>query len=133
MVEIKKYLSQPRDLHLIIQAKQQQILKLQQLLENTKEYVNNNLQNQDLQSLDLCINTLQNDLLCEINQYIISYKQIQNCIHRISNLEHRTILELYYIHGCTWDIIAEKTNYSRRHITRLHTSALQGLKQTFII
>ena len=43
--------------------------------------------------------------------------------------KHRTLCRLYYIEGRTWAQVCEKMNYGLSQIHRIHSEALQRLKE----
>ena len=51
--------------------------------------------------------------------------EVKAVIASVSDEVLRRILELRYINGSTWEQIAEKMNYTWRHILRLHGEALK--------
>lgn len=73
------------------------------------------------------------DLEQEINEAIdrlVDIKaEIEDLINLLSDSVMRTVLERRYILHETWEVIAEKMGYSRRHITRLNTEALAELER----
>lgn len=73
------------------------------------------------------------DLEQEINEAIdrlVDIKaEIEDLINLIDDSVMRTVLERRYILHETWEVIAEKMGYSRRHITRLNIQAIELLEK----
>ena len=71
------------------------------------------------------------DIRKEINEQtarmLRKQREIAFVIAGVSVPELRTLLECRYLADMTWDEIAGKLHYSRRHLTRLHMKALQAL------
>ena len=54
--------------------------------------------------------------------------EIEEAIETLLPLE-RSIIRLHYFQGLTWDEVAERVNYSRRQVTRLHGWVLIKLQR----
>lgn len=71
------------------------------------------------------------DMQREADAKIDALKDIQREVERailsVRNAEQREVLRRRYICGETWDIIADKMHFSRRHVLRLHGYALQNV------
>ena len=59
--------------------------------------------------------------------YTAKYLEIEQTIKGIGNDTLEEVLELRYLHSKSWEDIAQRMNYSERHITRLHGIALQKM------
>lgn len=75
------------------------------------------------------------DLENKINDYIdrlVSSKEaIASVVAQADNEVYSVLLERRYILHETWEVIAEKMGYSRRHITRLHDDAMKYLERLY--
>lgn len=79
------------------------------------------------------------DLIGEIEQHIITLEEKKvealQIIRKIEESNHRLVLELYYLAGVdsllTWDQVAKKMNYNRRHVLKLHGSALLDFAEKY--
>ena len=49
-------------------------------------------------------------------------------IEAVEEMRYREVLELYYLDGFTWDVVADQMQLDRRWVTRLHGKALQKIK-----
>lgn len=63
----------------------------------------------------------------KFHEYILLRLRIEKMIAQLSYPDEREILTRRYILNQKWDIIAAETNYSIRHVTRLHGYALTHL------
>ncbi len=59
-------------------------------------------------------------------------EEIEKLLGEVRNSNYRLLLELRYLHGLTWEQIAERMRYSRRHIIRLHGSALLQMQDVLV-
>ena len=64
------------------------------------------------------------ELIKERYLRIKTYQQIARQIKRLKSENEKDVLFYRYIKGIDWWEIAEKMDYSQRHITRLHGKAL---------
>ena len=54
--------------------------------------------------------------------------EIISTINLLDDWQYRDILTYRYIHGQTWEQVADTVHMSRRHVTRLHGDALNALR-----
>lgn len=59
--------------------------------------------------------------------YTARYGEIEQAIHSLHDDVLEEVLELRYLQYMKWDKIAERMNYTERHITRLHGIALKKM------
>ena len=59
-------------------------------------------------------------------------EEIEKLLGEVRNSNYRLLLELRYLQGLTWEQIAERMRYSRRHIIRLHGSALLQMQDVLV-
>ena len=62
-----------------------------------------------------------------IDRLIVLRSQIQATISRLQDGRMRTLLELRYLNGHSWEVIAERMGYSTRNIYNLHNAALKAV------
>jgi RNA polymerase sigma factor (sigma-70 family) len=58
--------------------------------------------------------------------------EIEKLLGEVGNPDYRLLLELRYLQGLTWEQIAERMRYSRRHVIRLHGSALLQMQDVLV-
>ena len=81
----------------------------------------------DLSSYAATLDKLERDLICERYNRIKLYTDIRNRIENLPNTNEKDVLFFRYVKGLEWYEIAEKMNYSERHIHRFHGKALVHL------
>lgn len=64
----------------------------------------------------------------EIELLIATEREIDRVIKSVDDDKLRTLLYERYINGKTWEQVAVRMNYSYRHTTKLHGTALNILK-----
>lgn len=74
---------------------------------------------------------LEEKLNARINKQVDLRMEIERGIEAVNNPKLRIILRDRYIEGKTWDDIAERMHYAKRHIIRLHGYALSQLQIDF--
>ena len=50
-------------------------------------------------------------------------------IDQLEKPDHRTVLRYRYICLCKWEDIADRMGYDRRHVSRIHNSALKAFSE----
>lgn len=126
----KEFLKQPKMLELSIYSKSARIAHLENFVKKSIYSADNGCVIEPYLMDTLLVNLkhishTKTALTEDINRFVRLQNHIQNQINSIENPLYRLILEMYYLSGFTLEEIAEKTFYSRRHITRLHTAALK--------
>lgn len=71
----------------------------------------------------------QEKLQNKFNQLLKAMEEIEDSIDRIGNTEYRTILEMRYLEGWSWEDIAMCQHKHERWIFRLHQRALAELQK----
>ena len=71
---------------------------------------------------------LEQEVSDELSEYREARRTVLNMISSLTG-EERTVIELRYVVGLDWDEIASRTHYSRRHVLRLHASAIRSLEK----
>lgn len=54
---------------------------------------------------------------------------MDNLIDSVDNWEQREVLNERYFHNLSWDKIAEKRNYSLRHVYRLRDAGITRIER----
>lgn len=67
----------------------------------------------------------QDELNRDIEELADARREIDRLIRRVSKPEYRTVLELRYIRGWTWDRIAAEMQYCNSHVRYLNDKALR--------
>ena len=70
---------------------------------------------------------LESDINASIDALVDVKREIMEAVQYLPATEHRTLLELRYICGKTWEDIAATMFYSVRNIHTLHSVALREL------
>jgi DNA-directed RNA polymerase specialized sigma subunit len=78
----------------------------------------------DLSDVAAKVDELQRDLFHAHTQCIERRRDITLRIESMSSETEKLLLHLRYIRGFTFDEVADKMQYSRRHVIRLHGNAL---------
>lgn len=78
----------------------------------------------DLSDYAAELDKLERQLISERYNRIILYRDIERQIKRLKSKNENDVLFYRYIKGLDWWEVAEKMNYSERHVTRLHGEAL---------
>ena len=70
------------------------------------------------------IDTLERRVNDEIARSCQVKLRVMDIIDMVEDARYRTLLELRYLRGCTWEKIAQKMNYEVRWVYELHGQAL---------
>ena len=77
------------------------------------------------------------DLIAEMESHVIELEERKvealQIIRKIENSNHRLVLELYYLADSLykWEQVADRMAYTRRHVLKLHGSALIDFAEIF--
>ena len=72
---------------------------------------------------------LENEILAEIEALVKTEKNVRCAIDvLIADDRHRVVLELRYLNGYSWGLIAGKLGYGEDWVCRLHGAALSKMK-----
>ncbi len=74
---------------------------------------------------------LENEINEEIDRLVEIKIEIKGIIAAVLDSTLRTILERRYILNESWETIAEKLDYSPRHILRMHNKAVEFLENLY--
>ena len=82
----------------------------------------------DLSGYVAQLDELDRKLRAQLERKLRIREEITEKIDAMSNETEGLILRMKYIHGLSFEKIAEKTGYSRRHTIRLHGQALENFE-----
>lgn len=71
----------------------------------------------------------EDELGHRVKALITLRQEIDGVLKRLENPDYRTVLQLRYIRGMTWEKVAEEMHYSYQWVCILHGRALQALKE----
>lgn len=125
----KQYLSQARYLQPRINAKMEQIQQLRALAEKrTANYgPSPGGGSSPDRRMDIAARMIdmERELDAEIDRYIDLQREIADVINRVGDQRLCALLELRYLNGCKWAVIARRMHYSYDNVQRLHAAALR--------
>ena len=133
----KEYLGEARTLRIRIKGKQERIKQLQELAESTTyniaaERVSGGSNTQKIPAVVSCIADFRQEIAEDTAKLIQRQREIQCYINQMHREKLKTVLELYYLNGLTFQDVAERMDKSVRHITRLHGDALQEIEKEIL-
>lgn len=134
----KEYLRQARTLQIGIKGKRERIQQLQELAESVTAPVKDDCVQSGsgegrMQNVICCIVDFQNEVVEDLERLIELQREMQSKINEVDDREYKSLLELYYLNGLTWESVADRMNYSLRHIYTLHGKALVALESVHVI
>lgn len=118
-------------------AKRREVQLVQQIDELRSQRMQPSIQNDgmpkgnahsDLSGYAARLDELIGQLEQEREQVVGQYKEIHDQIHKMQDGTEKEVLERRYLMGETWEQIAVQMNYTYRHVTRLHGTALQNFR-----
>ena len=131
----KKYLLRLRTLYGLIKSNEAELTNLRYLSRSigggsdfSREKVKGGTVENRMEKQIAEIVDLENDIKKEIGEYRLLRDEVKKAIDLQEDEDERLLLKLRYIEGATWEDIAEKMDYSTRHIYRLHKVALRNFK-----
>ncbi len=68
---------------------------------------------------------MESEINADIDRLVDLKKEIADVIHRVSNLEYQTLLELRYLCFKTWEQIAVQMGYGIDNVYKMHHKALR--------
>jgi len=130
----KEYLSQAFYINQRINSKLEQALSLRELAEKVtvtltdmpKSGSFNAHRKEDI--LAKLVDT-EAEINADIDRLVDLKREISATIDQVPTVDHRTLLELRYVCGKTWDEIAVKMNFSVRNIHIIHSDALYKINK----
>lgn len=81
-----------------------------------------------IQSAVEIILQLEGEIDQEINALVALKREIQGAIQTVEDPTLQQLLEYRYLHGLTWEQVAERMDYSDRWVRKLHGEALCRLQ-----
>lgn len=132
--EYQEYLSQAFRLDQKIQSKLEQVTRLRVLAIKASasipgEPVSGLSEPSPMENAIVKMIDLEHEINADIDGLIDLKREIMGVINSVKQPEYQLLLELRYLSFLTWEVIAEKMNYSYRQIHRLHGKALQSLEE----
>lgn len=131
----KEYLQQAYRLNELIASDEREKAALQELLTSlpsqdaSKDIVSASKDNSaSFTKIVEKIADLDNQINEEIERLVALKTEIRNVINAVPDNDERLCLRLRYIEFLTWEQVAEKMNYERRQVFRLHGNALNHVK-----
>lgn len=130
--EIKEYLKSFKVLDTLIDSKIKDIKRLRSLISsvksiNTGEKVKSSNTDNGIDNTVIKIVDLEKDYKNLVLLYINKRTEFDKILNQMKEKE-RTLIELKYINGLTWEQVACRMDYSERQATRLHGDILKKLK-----
>ncbi len=127
----KEYLDRYRLLNVEITAKREQADSIRELAETVSHFSNGvggNGSGDKVGRNAAKLVDLENEIIAEMNKLVELKCEIEATIAVIDDPTLRQLLTLKYINILTWEQVAERLNYSRMQIHRLHIKALKILE-----
>lgn len=59
--------------------------------------------------------------------------EVESAINALPAGRHREVMRLRYLNGMSWDTIAEKLHYDKRHVRRIKKEAIATLKEKDVL
>jgi len=72
---------------------------------------------------------VHNELQQEISYLMAKSRAAEKLIEKLTDDRHRTVLQLRYLCGLTWEDISEKLHFTLRWVHKLHKEAIEKLEQ----
>lgn len=132
--ETKQYLKQVKWLDEVINSKTEQLENLRSIVfsisgNSEDERVQTSNESDKIGYIMPKIIDLENELNNRINEFIDLKTEVTKKIDEVPDMECRLLLMLRYLNFKTWEEIAEKMNYSRQWVTKIHGKALNSLQK----
>ena len=78
--------------------------------------------------LEKRLEDMQEKLLNEIESYVCLREDVFNVLKKIDDRQIRCVLELRYVNYLSWEEIARRLKFSKRHVLRLNEKGLKILE-----
>lgn len=126
----KEYLGQAYHIDQRINSKLEQVSSLRELATKATSTLSDMPRNatpntHSMENIICKIVDLENGINADIIALVDAKKDIMATVQCVSTTEYRTLLELRYICGKTWEEIAAEMSYSVRNIHNIHSGALR--------
>lgn len=119
-MNIKEYLNLSFEINNSLISKKAVLKELERAISSTTDKKLIEKLKKEKQKIQIAIN---NDIYTRID--------ILRVIERVKDRTLKAVLEYKYICGLSNEEIAQKLNYSNRHITRIHTKALNAAEKLY--
>ena len=134
----KEYLSQACHIDQLINSKLEQVQSLRRLASKTTVILHDgNYQSsknpKSMEDIIVKIIDLENEINRDIDTLINLKRRIMEIINQINKAEYRTLLELRYLCGKTWEEISAEMLHSVRNIHNIHSAALHEFGKIFAV
>lgn len=132
----KDYLNQIKRLNLMISNKLVELEQLQTMatsvtVSSEKENVKSSGDQDRLGSAVAKIVDMENEIDALIDKYVARKKDIISQIDTIVDDRYYNILTSRYVHGWSYEKIADSMNYSMKQVKRLHSEALNEFERKY--
>lgn len=133
----KEYLEQARFLDLHIDAKLEEVERLNALATKATSVYSDipGSPSRDTAKMAKTIEKivdLENEINRDIDSLVDLKRDISNVIKQVQNQEYQYILEQRYLNFKTWEQIAAEMTFYIRHVYRLHGEALKEIETFFV-
>ena len=125
----KEYLSQVYRIDLRINTKLEQVRSLHSLATKASATLSDSPLSgtrnvHSMEDIIVKMVDLKDEINADIGRLVELKREIVSTIEQVSAVDHRTLLELRYVCGKTWEEIAADMYYSVRNVHILHGAAL---------
>ena len=133
----KEFLSRAHRIDLRINSKLEQVQSLSDLAEKATSTLSDlpfsgtrNIHR--MEDVIVKILDLESEIKDDIEKLVETKREIKETVERVPTASHRTLLELRYICGKTWEDIAAEMHYSVRNVHILHGAALREMERAVL-
>ena len=127
----KEYLSQVRDMDVRINAKLEQVWRLRAQASRCTSTLTGMPRGSGggsrVEEIVARYVELEQEIDASVDRMMALRREVEQVIAAVPNPTHRTLLELRYLNGWTWEHIAEAMDYDPRHVRKLHGYALMHI------
>jgi len=129
----KEYLSRAYLLDQQIVSKLEQVQSLQELACKITSgmdigNVSGTKDPQRMENLMVKLMDLQNEISLDAERLVEVKLEIMEKINTVKNSTHRLLLELRYLSGKDWSVIADKLGYDLRYTHKIHAKSLKEIQ-----
>ena len=134
-MDTKSYLKRAMLAQAEINYLREQIQYLREKIMNVGSVVNDDMKVQTSKSYDTMGDTVasicdrEDELKEKMDAYAKIERKVSEKIDEVKEQKYRDLLRYRYILGLTYDQIADRMNYSPRHIARMHDKAVEAFEQ----
>jgi len=133
-MDTKSYLKRAMLAQAEISYLREQIQYLREKIMNVGSVVNDDMKVQTSKSYDTMGDTVasicdrEDELKEKMDAYAKIERKVSEKIDEVKEQKYRDLLRYRYILGLTYDQIADRMNYSTRHIARMHDKAVEAFE-----